>query len=126
MRCRISPDASKLVICTTGGYLIIVHNLDLQMLAKDLHGFRVSNEMIDIDGNDGRMTILFGAFGVFIYVLREENKFAWSKGKSAVRVRRITISEPNWKLNGLEIKDSPAFRTKVFRLFQVLNDIMAH
>lgn len=43
MRCRISPDASKLVICTTGGYLIIVHNLDLQMLAKDLHGFRVSN-----------------------------------------------------------------------------------
>ncbi|XP_037030882.1 DDB1- and CUL4-associated factor 10 homolog [Bradysia coprophila] len=40
MRCRISPDASKLVICTTGGYLIIVHNLDLQMLAKDLHGFR--------------------------------------------------------------------------------------
>ncbi|KAJ6637117.1 Pre-mRNA-processing factor 39 [Pseudolycoriella hygida] len=40
MRCRISPDASKLVICTTGGYLIIVHNLDLQMLARDLHGFR--------------------------------------------------------------------------------------
>lgn len=41
MRCRISPDANKLVISTTGGYLIIVHNLDLTTLAKDLAGFRV-------------------------------------------------------------------------------------
>lgn len=42
MRCRLSPDASKLVICTTGGYLIIVHDLDLSTLARDLAGFRVS------------------------------------------------------------------------------------
>lgn len=41
MRCRISPDANKLVISTTGGYLIIVHNLDLTTLANDLAGFRV-------------------------------------------------------------------------------------
>lgn len=41
LRCRISPDASKLVISTTGGYLIIVHHLDLTTLAKDLAGFRV-------------------------------------------------------------------------------------
>lgn len=40
MRCRISPDATKLVICTTGGYLIIIHDLDLTTLAKDLCGFR--------------------------------------------------------------------------------------
>ncbi|CAD7091242.1 unnamed protein product [Hermetia illucens] len=40
MRCRISPDASKMVICTTGGYLIIIHDLDLTTLAKDLCGFR--------------------------------------------------------------------------------------
>lgn len=41
MRCRLSPDASKLVICTTGGYLIIIHDLDLSSLARDLAGFRV-------------------------------------------------------------------------------------
>lgn len=41
LRCRITPDASKLVISTTGGYLIIVHHLDLTTLAKDLSGFRV-------------------------------------------------------------------------------------
>lgn len=41
MRCRLSHDSSKLVICTTGGYLIIIHDLDLQTLARDLAGFRV-------------------------------------------------------------------------------------
>lgn len=41
MRCRLSPDGSKLVICTTGGYLILIHDLDLNTLARDLHGFRV-------------------------------------------------------------------------------------
>jgi DDB1- and CUL4-associated factor 10 len=40
MRCRLTPDDSKLVICTTGGYLIIIHDLDLTTLAKDLCGFR--------------------------------------------------------------------------------------
>lgn len=41
MRCRLSPDENRLVICTTGGYLIIIHNLNLASLAKDLRGFRV-------------------------------------------------------------------------------------
>lgn len=40
MRCRISPDSNQMIICTTGGYLIIIHNLDLSTLAKDLNGFR--------------------------------------------------------------------------------------
>lgn len=40
MRCRISADESKMVICTTGGYLIIVHDLNLRTLAADLKGFR--------------------------------------------------------------------------------------
>ncbi|XP_054735796.1 DDB1- and CUL4-associated factor 10 homolog [Anastrepha obliqua] len=40
MRCRISPDCSKLVLCTTGGYLMIIHDLDLTTLHKDLCGFR--------------------------------------------------------------------------------------
>lgn len=40
MRCRISNDDSKMVICTTGGYLIIVNDLNLSTLAADLKGFR--------------------------------------------------------------------------------------
>ncbi|KAG5671605.1 hypothetical protein PVAND_001798 [Polypedilum vanderplanki] len=40
MRCRLAPDCTKLVICTTGGYLIIIHDLDLSTLARDLQGFR--------------------------------------------------------------------------------------
>lgn len=41
MRCKISRDEKKMVICTTGGYLIIVHNLDLTNFAKDLKAFKV-------------------------------------------------------------------------------------
>uniref|UniRef100_A0A1L8DNM0 Putative wd40 domain protein n=1 Tax=Nyssomyia neivai TaxID=330878 RepID=A0A1L8DNM0_9DIPT len=40
MRCRLTPDANKLVICTTGGYMIIIHDLNLETLAEDLAGFR--------------------------------------------------------------------------------------
>lgn len=40
MRCRISSDETKMVICTTGGYLIIVNDLNLTTLAADLKGFR--------------------------------------------------------------------------------------
>lgn len=42
MRCRISPDSNQLVICTTGGYLIIIHDLELATLAEDLNGFKVN------------------------------------------------------------------------------------
>jgi len=41
MRTRLNPDASKMIICTTGGYLIIIHNLDLMTMAQDLAGFKV-------------------------------------------------------------------------------------
>lgn len=47
MRCRIAPDASRMVISTTGGYMIIVHNLNLTTLAADLAGFKVSNCIYD-------------------------------------------------------------------------------
>lgn len=43
MRCRISPAGDKLVFCTSSGYIMIVHDLDLTTLLKDLCGFRVSN-----------------------------------------------------------------------------------
>ncbi|XP_053975782.1 DDB1- and CUL4-associated factor 10 [Hylaeus anthracinus] len=40
MRTRLSPDASKMLISTTSGYLIIIHNLKLRTLSQDLAGFR--------------------------------------------------------------------------------------
>ncbi|XP_022116508.2 DDB1- and CUL4-associated factor 10 isoform X3 [Pieris rapae] len=40
MRCRLSPDAKQMVMCTTGGLLVIIHDLNLSMLAQDLHGFK--------------------------------------------------------------------------------------
>ncbi|KAH8383139.1 hypothetical protein KR009_007065 [Drosophila setifemur] len=40
MRCRISPTGDKLVLCTSGGYIMIIHHLDLTTLHKDLCGFR--------------------------------------------------------------------------------------
>lgn len=43
MRMRLSPDCSKLVMCTTGGYLVLVHNLSLQHLAQDLQDFKVGS-----------------------------------------------------------------------------------
>lgn len=41
MRTRLSPDTSKMLICTTSGYLIIIHNLKLSTLSQDLAGFKV-------------------------------------------------------------------------------------
>ncbi|XP_075223965.1 DDB1- and CUL4-associated factor 10 homolog isoform X2 [Lycorma delicatula] len=40
MRTRLNPDASKMIICTTGGYLILIHDLDLKTLGQDLAGFK--------------------------------------------------------------------------------------
>ncbi|KAG7177685.1 DDB1- and CUL4-associated factor 10-like, partial [Homarus americanus] len=40
MRMRLSPDCSKLVMCTTGGYMVLVHNLSLEHLSQDLHDFK--------------------------------------------------------------------------------------
>lgn len=40
MRCRLTDCGTKMVICTTGGYLIVIHNLNLNTLHKDLCGFR--------------------------------------------------------------------------------------
>ncbi|KAK7793792.1 hypothetical protein R5R35_013047 [Gryllus longicercus] len=42
VRTRLTPDASKMIICTMGGYLMIVHNLNFQTLAEDLHKFNPS------------------------------------------------------------------------------------
>lgn len=42
MRMKLSPDARKMVICTTAGYIMVIHDLNLQTLPADLLGFKVS------------------------------------------------------------------------------------
>uniref|UniRef100_L7MAA8 Putative wd repeat domain 32 n=1 Tax=Rhipicephalus pulchellus TaxID=72859 RepID=L7MAA8_RHIPC len=41
MRMRLTPDNKKMVICTTGGYLVVIHDLNLHTLAYDLRGFKL-------------------------------------------------------------------------------------
>uniref|UniRef100_A0A182LXN8 Uncharacterized protein n=1 Tax=Anopheles culicifacies TaxID=139723 RepID=A0A182LXN8_9DIPT len=40
MRCRLAPDATRLVLCTSSGYLMLVHDLHLASFAGDLVDFR--------------------------------------------------------------------------------------
>ncbi|CAB3248910.1 unnamed protein product [Arctia plantaginis] len=40
MRCRLSPDARQMVMCTTGGLIVIIHDLNLSTLSQDLYGFK--------------------------------------------------------------------------------------
>ena len=39
MRSKLSPDGTKLIMATAGGYLLVVHDLDLTRLPDDLAGF---------------------------------------------------------------------------------------
>ena len=38
MRMRLTPDVSKMVISTLHGYLVVIHDLDLSTMKKDLAG----------------------------------------------------------------------------------------
>ncbi|CAG0888513.1 unnamed protein product, partial [Darwinula stevensoni] len=40
MRMRLNPDASKMILCTKGGYMMVIHNLSLPHMATDLVGFK--------------------------------------------------------------------------------------
>lgn len=42
VRTKLTPDGTKMVICTTGGYMIIIHDLNLMTLYDDMDRFRVS------------------------------------------------------------------------------------
>lgn len=42
MRSRLTPDTEKLIITTTEGYIIVIHDLDLTTLSQDLAGFKPS------------------------------------------------------------------------------------
>lgn len=41
MRTKITPDCSKMIIATTNGYLVIIHDLNLTALSNDMKTFRV-------------------------------------------------------------------------------------
>ena len=45
MRTRLTPDASKMIMCTTAGYMIVIHNLDLINLHHDIGNFKVNKTM---------------------------------------------------------------------------------
>lgn len=38
MRMRLTPDVQKMVISTLHGYLVVIHDLDLANMKKDLEG----------------------------------------------------------------------------------------
>ncbi|XP_032783070.2 DDB1- and CUL4-associated factor 10 [Daphnia magna] len=40
MRMRLTPDNTKMILCTAGGYIMIIHNLDFATLNQDLAGFK--------------------------------------------------------------------------------------
>lgn len=48
MRTKLTPDGTKLIISTTGGYMIIIHELNLMRLYNDVKTFRVSNVVNNI------------------------------------------------------------------------------
>lgn len=47
MRMKLTADGSKMVISTTNGYIIIIHDLNLNTLATDLKSFRVKYFICD-------------------------------------------------------------------------------
>ena len=42
MRMKLTADGTKMVISTTNAYIMIIHDLCLETLAKDLKNFKVS------------------------------------------------------------------------------------
>jgi len=41
MRIKLLPDSSKLIVCTTSGFILLINNLDLETLGADIQGFKV-------------------------------------------------------------------------------------
>lgn len=41
MRTALSEDKSKLVMSTSSGYIMVVHDFNINTLAEDLNGFKV-------------------------------------------------------------------------------------
>jgi len=58
MRMRLTPDSSKMVISTMNGYLVVVHDLDLNTMSEDLAGFKPNMyRLMQISGKAIEMAI---------------------------------------------------------------------
>uniref|UniRef100_A0A2P2HZS1 DDB1-and CUL4-associated factor 10 homolog n=1 Tax=Hirondellea gigas TaxID=1518452 RepID=A0A2P2HZS1_9CRUS len=44
MRMKLSPDLNKLLLCTSSGYMLLVQNLDLEYLQRDMRAFKQINQ----------------------------------------------------------------------------------
>uniref|UniRef100_A0A1B6DY69 Uncharacterized protein n=1 Tax=Clastoptera arizonana TaxID=38151 RepID=A0A1B6DY69_9HEMI len=42
MRTRLTPDLTKMIISTTAGYIMVIHDINMETLQKDLAGFKPS------------------------------------------------------------------------------------
>lgn len=41
MRMKLTPDCSKMILCSTNGFLLVIHDLNLETLHGDLQNFKV-------------------------------------------------------------------------------------
>ena len=66
MRMRLTPSSDKMVISTINGYLIIIHDLCLDTLAKDLSGFKPNMyRMLQLSGNPLRLRVALNSTPLF-------------------------------------------------------------
>lgn len=42
MRMKITPDCSKMILCTTNGFMLMIDNINLETVDRDLKYFKVS------------------------------------------------------------------------------------
>ena len=58
MRMRLTPAGDKMVISTINGYLILIHDLNLDTLAQDLSGFKPNMyRMLQMSGNPMKLPL---------------------------------------------------------------------
>ena len=50
MRMRLSPDLTKMIVCTGDGFLVIIHDLNLDTMEADLRGFQIELYYMMQDG----------------------------------------------------------------------------
>lgn len=48
MRSRLTPDGSKLILCSTNGFLLLIHDLHLETLNSDLEKFKVCVQLLSL------------------------------------------------------------------------------
>ncbi|CAK1550447.1 unnamed protein product [Leptosia nina] len=98
MRCRLSPDATKMVMCTTGGLLVIIHDLNLSMLVQDLHGFKPN--LYRLMQMSGQLIPIAAMYDHLFDAKRTENRVEFvsdfPEGNDAEVVSALQIHPQGW------------------------------